>query len=493
MHQKYLLAIEIGSSKVKGAVGILDDGALSVVAIEEERILDSVRHGLISNVENVSTRINSIVRKLQNRVSPRKAESVYISIGGRSFRSAPREVVRQLPMEEMITAELIDQLRSEAMSTALSDREVVAVADGEYYVDQHLCPNPVGTYGRHIKATFNLVTCRNNALRNVKRAITERLNLKINKSFVRQTAEAELVLSSDERLQGCMLVDFGAETTTVSIYKNGALRYMATLPMGSRNITRDIMTFNSLEERAEEIKKAGSNAMPQANPSKEIIDGIDFSEINKYVAARASEIVANINEQLHYAGLSPADLSAGVVLVGGGAKLKNFCELVTKMTKMKARLGIPSHMVRITDGRIPAFDSIDVISILNAAAKSPECAECMVDYSQPAPAPVIEQPVVGSGAVPSRPASVGVQANTALGEGSGAQPSSSQEPVIDETKEREEAVSSILDEGDPIDEIDKPRKQRRGATWFKNLTKRVTEILQDPVNEDDLVEDEDGN
>lgn len=72
---------------------------------------------------------------------------------------------------------------------------------------------------------------------------------------MRQSAIADLVLTSDEKKLGCMLVDFGAETTTVSMYKNGTLRYFETLPLGSRNITRDIMSLNHTEENAEQAQE----------------------------------------------------------------------------------------------------------------------------------------------------------------------------------------------------------------------------------------------
>lgn len=47
MEEKTIVALEIGSSKIKGAIGSVDpsSGALSVKAVEEERISDIVRYG----------------------------------------------------------------------------------------------------------------------------------------------------------------------------------------------------------------------------------------------------------------------------------------------------------------------------------------------------------------------------------------------------------------------------------------------------------------
>lgn len=94
----------------------------------------------------------------------------------------------------------------------------------------------------------------------------ERLRLSVNDIFVRPLVEADLVLYPEEKRQGCMLVDFGADTTTVSIYKNGVLNYLSTIPMGSRNITRDITALNYLEERAEELKIEGEMLLWSTSP-----------------------------------------------------------------------------------------------------------------------------------------------------------------------------------------------------------------------------------
>lgn len=58
MPERYIVAIEIGSSKLRGAIGLADDsGMLDVLAVEEEKLVGSVRYGCINNVE-VSNAIN---------------------------------------------------------------------------------------------------------------------------------------------------------------------------------------------------------------------------------------------------------------------------------------------------------------------------------------------------------------------------------------------------------------------------------------------------
>lgn len=378
MDSKYIIALEIASSKIKGAAATVDSsGVLTVLAVEEEKLIDCVRYGWTRNVEEVSNRVNRIIKKLENRLSPRKVKSVYVAIGGQSFCATPREVERRLPEESQITDSLVEQLKSDALNLAFSDNDTVGVETREFMVDRTRVSQPVGMYGREIKARVNLISCRSTVKRNIGRAISERLGFKINDYIVRQTAEADLVLSSDEKRLGCMLVDFGAETTGVSIYKDGHLQYFVTLPLGSRNITIDIAHgMNLLEERAEEGKKAVGNAAIDGAAAHSLSDLIDATQVNNYVAARAGEIIANINEQIRYASLTSSDLPAGIIIVGCGAKLRGFNERLSQVTKLAVRTGQPSQYVRIMDGRIQPSDAVDVIATLLAATRG-GAVECM--------------------------------------------------------------------------------------------------------------------
>ena len=91
-----------------------------------------------------------------------------------------------------------------------------------------------------------------------------------------------------------------------------------------------------VETEAERLKITYGNAKPNENQEGSIsldsIDGIgmrkiNLSEIDMVVEARMKEIVQNVYARMEENKLTNA-LGAGVVLVGGGAALKNMQELV---------------------------------------------------------------------------------------------------------------------------------------------------------------------
>lgn len=472
MNEVNIVALEIGSSKIKGAVGVIDSsGAITVKAVEEEPHQDWVRYGIVSNVEEVAVLAANLLERLEKRVSPLVVEGVYVSMGGRSFRSDSREAERMLPDETEINADIIEQLMGETQATVFNNRELLEIAPREYIVDKTRVTKPIGTFGRNIRMLSNVITCRPQIKRNLCRLINEKLGLNINGFVVRQTAQAEFVLTPEEMRLGCMLVDFGAETTTVSIYKSGTLQYLCTIPMGSRNITRDLTALNFVEEQAEDIKQRFGNAQGNAQNGTQgapaEASGINLAAVQQYVSARVNEIIANIREQLNYAGLKPTDLPGGIVLVGRGARLRGFNERLAQSSGMKVRTGNTARLdLRLADSRIAVGDSVDVISTLYYAAKH-NPFECLSAVEE-------EEPEVQEEVVETPPATVTPEPEVVV------------EKKV-EVKEEPAAKESVKVGGGVI-----PGTPRKGNGLMKRLKERLASILEEPEMEDDeLREDED--
>ncbi len=275
----------------------------------------------------------------------------------------------------------IESIKLEARNSNFTENDIIEIIPQDFRVDNMETPNPIGAIGQSIQATLNLITCKQQIKKNIAYAFNN--TWQICGFIVRPIAQASMVLSEDERSLGCMLGDFGAETTTVSIYKGGCLRYLATLPMGSRNITRDLTTLNLTESKAENIKLTIGNVNPQdfSVREKQFDNGINHAEVNNYVEARTDEIIANIIEQIKYAGYRAEDLPSGITVVGRGAKLKGFNSLLEKQSGMNVKSGSISTDISKSD-RINPIDAVDVVSILHAAAKLPDVADCLTPKEQ---------------------------------------------------------------------------------------------------------------
>lgn len=386
---RYIAAIEISSSKIIGAVGkVGSDGQLHIIAVEQERAIEGVRYGIIQNVEDTNTRIARILNKLEMRptVAPRKISGVYVGIAGRSLCNISHELSHNMTEETEITESFVKSLKAEALKTDIdSSLEIVDAVPHTYFVNKSETKSPIGMIGSSIRTVFDLIACRPAIKRNITRVLNDKLNLDICGYVVTPIAVADLILSPEEKRLGCMLVDLGAETTTISIYKNACLIYLATIPMGSRNITRDITSLNVLEERAEEIKITSGNALNSDKASNLNIGGIKYSDLAKIVEWRSEEIVTNIIQQVTYAGLSLDQLPAGIVVIGGGFKLNGMVQLLERQSNMQVRRGNLPAGILLEDAKAPAFESIEVISIMKAGSDMNDRAGLTVPETKPLP------------------------------------------------------------------------------------------------------------
>lgn len=373
MNERYIAAIEVSSSKIVAAIGkTRGAGFLDIVAVEHESTPEGgVRYGIIQNLEETSTAVARLFARLEQRpnVNPRKIKSVIVGLGGRSFKNITKEVSLSLPEDSEITDDILTRLRDQALHSAIDNTlEVVDAVPRVFKVGNSKTSSPKGMVGNHISGVFDLIVCRPELKRNIRRTIIDKLHLEIDGFVVTAMATGHLILSPEEKRLGCMLVDMGAETTTVTIYQKGALHYFATIPMGGRNISRDIASLGVVDAKAEEIKITSGNAISENNIPNLNINGLKLSDISNLVVARSEEIVANIIEQIEYAGLKDSDLQGGIVCIGGGFRLKGLLELLEMESGISVRRGSLPEYVRIEDSRTNGVEIAEIASVLYAGA-----------------------------------------------------------------------------------------------------------------------------
>ena len=362
---QYIVALEIGSSKIVGAIAEKSpSGYIQVNHLEVEKLINSVRHGCVQNVENTKGAINRVIKKLENRIGG-TIDEVFVGLSGRSLHSEPTEVNHNLDATVPITDQVLERIISEAGKDPIKNYETIKVVPRTYYVDKNETTSPSGQFGSNINIKLNLIVAKPNLKLNLDRVMSG--STRVKKYMVTPLVVADEILETSEKKLGCMLVDIGAETTTVSFYKDESLVYLSTLPLGGRNITRDItIGLNVLEDTAERVKKNINNPLDK-NVDQISIDGVNSADASNYIVARTGEIIANIKQQIQYAGIKTVDLH-NVVLIGGGAQLQGIARRLEDEIKLRVRRGSYPHDLNILDHNINRAEYIQIFSLLSKAA-----------------------------------------------------------------------------------------------------------------------------
>ncbi len=341
---EFIAVIDLGTSKIKGVVGRRNEN--NVISILESEIIDSgnsIRRGMVYNIEEAGASIRKLLTMLENSIGD-KIGKVYVSLTGQSLHTLEFRERKILSSGGIVTQAVVDQLNSSAVKYTPDLKRNYVVADVEYYIDGKPDKNPVGVAGTEIEASFQIVVGRPNLLSNIEKSVTGKAKLPIAGYIFGALASAEVALNEEEKELGCAFIDFGAGTTTLSVYKDGVLRRAVVIPFGGKSITKDISALNFTESDAEQLKIKFGKAMEThespffSSPFSSKPD-VDLSELNRVIGLRLDEITANIVEQIRLSGFENK-LGAGVIITGGASQMKNLSEYLVHKLKMPVRRAI---------------------------------------------------------------------------------------------------------------------------------------------------------
>ena len=395
----FIVAIELGSSKITGIAGKkLPDGSIQVLATANENSADCIRKGVIYNLDKTTQSLTSIIKKLES-VLKASIGKVYVGIAGQSLRTTRNTEVRHLEEETKISQELIDALMDSNRSMPIVGYQILGVAPQEYKVGLDLTIDPVGVQTDHIEARFLNIIARSSVKQNINQCF-EQATVGIaddSEDIIAPLAMADAVLTPNEKRSGCVLVDFGADTTTVQVYKNNILRHLAVIPLGGNNITKDICSLQIEEEDAEALKLKFGKAYVE--PTEEYDESKVYTLDNKcsikaqlledIVEARVNEILDNVAKQIELSSYE-GKLLAGAVLTGGAANLSNMEVAFTKRTKIEKVRFAKETQVALKGLEVAKDGTTNTLIALLANGKE-NC--CLAIPETITPKPVAEKPV----------------------------------------------------------------------------------------------------
>ena len=311
----YITAIEISSSKISGTVGVNTYEGIKILAAASTPVEGFVSKGVVRNVDETSNALNRIINSLEEKLDNVAIKRAYISLAGLTVHSVRSKVIREFDSYTKITPDIINEMAEEndaTFSTPQGYTRVQAISQ-EYKLDGKMDKNPVGAPTKHIEGNYLNIIIKEQYLEQLNDSFKQ-AQIEIADSFCAARMDAEIILPPDARRNGCALVNIGADTTTIAIYKNEMMRKLVVIPLGSNNITMDLCSLQISKDEAEEIKitrgyKSSNNEMSSFDPDT----------VNNIIGARMNEILHNVRYQIEESN----ENIGHIIFTGGGSKLKN--------------------------------------------------------------------------------------------------------------------------------------------------------------------------
>ena len=326
--KEFIVAIELGSSKVIGIAGRKNlDGSISVLALAQEDSSSFIRKGVVYNIDKTAQCLTNIVKKLTTTLKT-NISKVYVGVGGQSLRSIRNIITKELPDNTLVTTDMVINLMDSNRDMKYPEQEILDVAVQEYKVDSQLQTDPVGIQCNHLEGNFLNIIARNTVYRNLNKCF-ETAGITVAEMYMAPIALADSVLTEAEKRSGCALVDIGADTTTVSVFNKNILRHLAVIPLGGNNITKDIASLQMEESDAENMKIKYSSAFTDNNDIDNslmlLIDedrSVESRRFVEIVEGRLEEIIENVWFQIQSSDYYDK-LLGGIILTGGGSNMKD--------------------------------------------------------------------------------------------------------------------------------------------------------------------------
>ena len=203
--------------------------------------------------------------------------------------------------------------------------------------------------GSRLEVDAHIVIAQKAGIENLKKMF-KMAGVNVENIVLSSFASAIATLNEDEKTQGVALIDIGATTSDLIIFKDNAIRWTEFVGVGSYHITNDLaMALHTPIIESENIKLNISKwdnedvvEVPLIG-DEENTQSVNIMAIKEIMFARINETLMILNQLIEKSGLKNS--ITGVVLSGGFTNLENLRETAIPIFgNMSVRIAKPKEV-----------------------------------------------------------------------------------------------------------------------------------------------------
>lgn len=356
---RFMLGIDVGTQYIRAVALSEYQGEISVIANSEVRNNGGMSKGVITNLTGPVEALNRAIVVI-DQTSGKSLKSAYTSINGSHVGAIKTQGMISIMGGEAISRNDLKRIQEISLAGVIpNNREALDIIPINYTVDgQSGIRDPLGMNAVKLEMEASVISALEPSCANL-RKLTENVAIETVKLIPTALASARVVLTEQQKDNGVAVVDLGASTTSVAVFMDGFLQHYSVLNIGANNITNDLAIGLAINPKvAEEIKLRYVTAdFPESD--KKIVtkigdETVTFTkdEVNQIVRERLIDIFEHVEKILKQAGYAQK-LPEGLVVVGGGAMMRNLDKFVKNILGMAVRIG------SATEKMSGVFDLVD--------------------------------------------------------------------------------------------------------------------------------------
>jgi cell division protein FtsA len=372
-----ITSLDIGTDGIKALVVQKDSNSDLETLISIKKPTIGIRRGIVVDTQAVAKTLTDIRDEIQSQVNQNQ-NSVYVNISGSHlFCTSSQGKVAVSRADRQVSEEDIDRVLEDAKAfSVFPNKQILDIIPKNFIIDGEKVKEVVGMKGVRLEVESLMLYALSPYYENLKQSVLSAGfdDIQIIPSPI---AAAQSVLSLRQKELGVALLDIGEGTSSLAVFEEGNLIHLAVLPIGSSNITRDIAIGLKIDiDFAEEIKKQFGACCLSKKEQKEKIEikepeQISFyrKDLAKIIEARISEIFEEVHKEIKSINKDKL-LPAGVVLVGGGAKMPGIIELAKKELNLPCVIGKPKGFTGLA--KDPSFATLCGLALIGFNSEEEE-------------------------------------------------------------------------------------------------------------------------
>lgn len=323
--------LEIGTSKICVVVGEAKrDGTIKILGVGTAPSR-GVRKGEIVDFQKVQTVLNDALVRAEEP-SDVMIRTVFLGVTGGHIKCVNSRGAWRLKEDQAeITEDDVEEAKEIARSVSIPQSNVfLHSVTRQYIVDGvEAVRQPIGREGRVLEADYHIIHGIRGRVQNAIRCVRE-IPLEVEDVVFNPVAAAQVVLTREAKMQGALMIDFGAGTCDYVLYEDGMITASGCVPLGGDHITNDVaMALQIPNGRAERLKVEEGSVLYDEVPEGEMLSieddtGLVLGEVeraflNEVMNLRTKEILIQVRVRVEE---HLGRLGAGIYLTGGVSLMK---------------------------------------------------------------------------------------------------------------------------------------------------------------------------
>ncbi|MCB2075870.1 MAG: cell division protein FtsA [Novosphingobium sp.] len=380
-------AVNIGSFRISAMIAGISETGEMIVLGSSHRASQGIKRGYVTDMTAATYAVRDAIERAE-KMANTSVSSVWIGCSGAGLASQIAEVEIEVGGRR-IEQDDIDHLLVSARDVIRPEGRMVLHAQPAHYTldGAHGVANPKGLHAERLAVDIHVMLADGAPVRNITEAV-QNAHLDVEAVVASPVAAGYACLSDEERELGVALVEFGAEVTNVAVYAAGLLVGLATIPMGSADITDAIASaFGIRRFQAERLKCVNGSAIASPADHREMIpvngpgeegtgpiarhaddkNRIPRAELVSVITTQLGRLMEEISKSLKALGFS-GQRGQQVVFTGGGAELVGLADYAQSALGKLARISRPPQLAGLAEAHVkPGFATLTGL-ILYAAA-----------------------------------------------------------------------------------------------------------------------------